>query len=164
MNVVIEGIDGAGKTRLAKFISSQLSIDYVDRDSLGCGPPTSHKDIIDRLERYLQVDGGVFDRHTAISQPIYGTLRDDEPLPEALIHAFYAQKPVIIYARCIDDGLEAHKPDADEDPGHLKSLAANYEKLLAMYDKWAANHAHIFYRQYADMKLVTQMVQGAFRR
>lgn len=164
MNIVIEGIDGSGKTMLARLISRQLSVDYVDRNSLGSGPPKSYQDIVDRLQRYLQIDGGVFDRHTAISQPIYGILRNDDPLPKDLIDEFYNQKPVIIYARCVDKGLANHRPETGEDPEHLASLKQEYNRLLSMYDSWAQNFAHIWYRKYEDAKLITRMVQGAIGR
>ena len=166
MNVVIEGVDGSGKTKLARIISQQVSLEYVDRARLGHGPPKSWEDVVNRLEQYLLEDTVVFDRHTAVSQPIYGSvLRNDEPLPSALITKFYRQKPVIIYARCISEGLEKHNINPDtESPDHLTALRDNYAQLLTRYDEWALKHAVIWYTDYYQASLIAQMVQGAFRR
>jgi len=164
MNVIVEGIDGAGKTMLAKAISRDLSIPFMDRDKLGRGVPKDFAEIVDRAEAYLQEDGVVFDRHTLVSQPIYGVLRNDPLLPTALLDAFYRQKNVIIYARCVDKKLEGHIPSPGDTEEHLVSLFNNYNRLLTIYDNWALAHTHIWYRNYEDTKLITRFVQGAFKR
>jgi thymidylate kinase len=165
MNVVIEGIDASGKTRLARAVAQQASLEYVDRSRLGHGPPKSPQDVISRLERYLQEDFVVFDRHTAVSQPIYGALREDPPLPAALIDAFYKSNPVIIYARCIQNRLKEHVVNAETDsPKHLTMLYANYDRLLAAYDQWAMKHALIWYTDYRQLKHIGRAVQGILGR
>ena len=163
MTVIVEGIDGSGKTTLAKHISRDLSIPFMDRDLLGRGVPKSFEEVVERLKKYLATDGVVFDRHTAVSQPIYGIIRNDPILPLELIRGFYSQNNIIIYARCLT-AFSAHKPSPGDTEEHLKSVATNWQSLLTRYDVWAASNAHIFYRRYEDEKLIIRMVQGAFKR
>lgn len=165
MNIVVEGIDGSGKTRLARLISNQVSLDYADRNVLGQGPPKDYLAIVERLKKYLDQTDVVFDRHTAVSQPIYGLMRDDAVLPEELIKQFYSQKPIIIYARCIEDGLKKHQVNLEtESQEHLQSLHDNYDRLLAEYDRWAMKHALIWYTEYSQGRQISLMVQGAMGR
>lgn len=164
MNVIVEGIDNTGKTTLAKAISRDLSIEFMDRTKLGRGVPTSFEQVVDRAERYLQEDGVVFDRHTCITQPIYGMLRDDPDLPKALLDAFYNEDNIIIYARCTGNVLVGHEPSPGDTEEHLRDIGDNYGALLAAYDKWAIEHAHIIYTNYNQTKLITRMVGGAFKR
>jgi hypothetical protein len=165
MIVVVEGIDASGKTKLARLISHQCSLDFADRAALGQGPPKNHKEIIDRLERYLQEDMCIFDRHTAISQPIYGALREDPPLPDALIDAFYAKNPVIIYARCVQYGLKNHQINPKTDTvEHMQQLNEHYGALLQAYDRWAMKHALMWYTNYTQGAYIARAVQGILGR
>lgn len=165
MIVVVEGIDGAGKTRLARTISAHISLQFADRKLLGQGPPESPEQMDERIRKYLQEDDVIFDRHPIISQPIYGTMRDDPPINPDYIAAFYAKNPVIIYARCVQDRLKNHEinPDTDSQK-HMKMLVENYDQLLQMYDEWAMKHALIWYTDYSQGAYVMRAVQGIMKR
>jgi hypothetical protein len=161
-NIILEGPDNAGKSTLAKFLRRAIQWPLKDRE----GKPPSRRSMIDKVERYLNIDGYIIDRHVVISQTIYGqALRDDLPIPFDLVSAFYAQPNLIIYCRCIDQGLEGHQPTMHEGGladtvDHCVELERNYERLIQLYDEWAIRHAHIVYTRYDQMEWILSMVRG----
>lgn len=148
MNIVLEGPDGGGKSTLALHLMEELNRNSSDPYLLqpGEGPPKFIDEINERLRRYALHKNAIFDRHPAVSQPIYSQLREvDNNMPDIdLVCAFYASKPLIIYCRSIT--AAHHVVKEGEDPTHIDALTKNYEQLVHLYDVWALQHAHFIYR------------------
>lgn len=141
MNIVLEGPDGGGKSTLADELSDYLG--YVVQR--GSGPPKAPNEINLRIENYLTFDERIFDRHPAVSQVIYDSIRGGGNLPDAtLLRRFYTQDNLFIYCRSTNADRHVVKPG--EDPKHIEVLTAKYRELVGLYDAWALKHAHVIYR------------------
>lgn len=155
MNVILEGSDGGGKSTLASTLSNALDM----RVKQGSGPPRQPGEIEARLRSYLELDDVIFDRHPAISQPIYGALRD-EPLSLEFLELerrFYDQPSLIIYCRSTD--VSRHRVKPGENPEHIAKLTANYALLVQLYDSWALKRAHMMYRIGDDPEVLIDIVR-----
>lgn len=160
MNIVLEGIDGTGKSTLAHHLKANLHCAVIPSE----GPPKYPGEIDDRLKRYASYDGLIFDRHPAVSQPIYGPMRDPyELLPTGhLVQSFYRSNPLIIYC---DPGKKRHthvRNEAVDTDEHLAQIEANYNQLLVAYRSWAINHAFLWYRIGDDVARVIIAVQSVW--
>lgn len=141
-NVVLEGPDGSGKSTLAKALGDALDM----RVQQGSGPPKRPGEIERRLREYLNMRGTIFDRHPAVSQVIYATLRDETTTAEymELVKKFYESTPVLIYCRSYD--VSRHVVKDGEDPEHIRKINDRYVELVRWYDSWALKRAHLIYR------------------
>lgn len=142
MNVVLEGPDGGGKSTLAELMSKATGM----RVQQGSGPPRAPGEIEGRLTQYLAMTGVIFDRHPAVSQPIYAGLRAETMSEEfwSLVDRFYTTHLVIVYCRSTSVARHVVKPG--EDPNHVAALTQRYQDLVRMYDSWATRRAHLTYR------------------
>lgn len=142
MNVVLEGPDGGGKSYLAEAIAEATGM----RIQQGSGPPRRPGEIEQRLRDYDVMEDVVFDRHPAVSQPIYARLRGETMSPEfwGLVDRFYRSQSIIIYCRAESPARHVVKPG--ENPEHIAAVHDRYPQLLSMYDEWAAKRAHLVYR------------------
>lgn len=142
MNVILEGPDGGGKSTLAGHLSKLWGLRLQE----GSGPPKKEGEIEQRLAGYLKMENTIFDRHPAVSEPIYTRIRQQEVSLEfkALTNAFYQQNNLFIYCRSTTNTRHVVKPG--EDPRHIEALNANYDTLIQLYDQWALRHAHHVYR------------------
>lgn len=156
VNIVFEGPDHSGKSTFAKTAAEALGMPYQKSS----GVPKTFEDVIDRARHYISLDGYVIDRHPCISQPIYGTLRNDPKFPQELIDEFHAQRPIIVYC-CANRGIKNHVPSPGDSLEHIAALNKNYEKICILYDLWASRRADIIYRQYSDLTRILNMLGGA---
>lgn len=142
MNVILEGPDGGGKSTLAGHLSKLWNLRLQE----GSGPPKKEGEIEQRLAGYLKMENTIFDRHPAVSEPIYTRIRQKQVSLEfkALTNAFYQQNNLFIYCRSTTNTRHVVKPG--EDPRHIEALNANYDTLVQLYDQWALRHAHHIYR------------------
>lgn len=153
MNIVIEGLDNSGKSRLAQFLHERLKWPMVNSK----GPP---KDPMGRATDQLSRDGVIFDRHVCISQPIYGKLRGDPQLPKDVIMRFYMQRPILIYCQG-PRNLENHIIKSHDTPAHLTAVENNFELLRQDYLEWAISRAHLFYRwSHDDPERILRFIKG----
>lgn len=160
MNVVCEGPDGAGKSTLAEALSRATGI----RVQQGSGPPRGSGEIERRLVTYLAMDDVVFDRHPAVSQTMYGAMRDEPASIEfrTLVDQFYQTQPLLIYCRATN--LDRHCVKPGEDPDHILKLTQRFTFLLGLYDRWALARAHLLYRVGDDPVDVVDVVSRARAR
>lgn len=142
MNVVLEGPDGAGKSYLAEAIARATGM----RVQQGSGPPKQPGEIERRMVDYSFMEDAVFDRHPAVSQPIYARIRGEDMSPEfwRLVDGFYRARPVVVYCRSESPARHVVKPG--ENPAHVAAVHERYPALVAAYDEWATRHAHLLYR------------------
>ncbi len=142
MNVVLEGADGGGKSTLAATLADALGM----RLQQGSGPPRGPGEVEARLREYNAMTGTVFDRHPAVSQVVYGTIRNDSRSAEfdRLVSEFYLTPSLFIYCRSTTPEHHVVKPG--ENPAHIETLTKKYDLLVSMYDGWALGHARLIYR------------------
>jgi hypothetical protein len=116
-----------------------------------------------RIDKYLNYQSVFFDRHPAISEAIYCSLRNAPgPDPER-VQAFYNTHPIIVYCRPPDgrDPMEGHEinPLVDTEE-HLSQVLDNYDTLLERYDEWALRRAHFVYRIGDDQDQLINALRG----
>lgn len=155
MNVILEGPDGGGKSTLAAYLGGALDL----RVQQGSGPPKNHQEIEDRLASYLAMDNLIFDRHPAVSQCIYGTLRGETMTAsfDRMVEQLYGQKPLFVYCRATD--ASRHVVKAGEDPAHIDVINRRYTTLVELYDRWALQHAQLIYRIGDDRSELTDIIR-----
>lgn len=66
-NIIVEGIDGTGKSYLVKILSELLQMEA----HWPGGPPSDDIDMVNRLNWQLNQDNTIFDRLTCISEACY---------------------------------------------------------------------------------------------
>jgi predicted HAD superfamily Cof-like phosphohydrolase len=144
--LVIEGADASGKSTLAKYLSRVFHSPVASSE----GPPKYPGEINERCIRYSQLPPStIFDRHPAISQPIYSrVLNRQNDLDFQHILQFYNQHPTIIYCDAVSTmlGSTLHQVKDHDREEHLHEVHEKYDELIATYRAWAIHHAHIIYR------------------
>lgn len=155
MNIVFEGPDNSGKSTLARYVANHVKKNII----LSEGPDKYPGEINERILRYEQLRGVIFDRHPCVSHPIYSSFRTITPIKPELLLRFYDSKPVFIYCRA--RGLEGHViKDHIDTADHLESITTNADGIARMYDEWATHHALIWYRVGDSMERILDLVQG----
>jgi hypothetical protein len=147
VSIIIEGPDATGKSTLCRYVRDRLRLHM----QIGEGPARHAGDINERITRYLAQSRKhtiVYDRHPAVSQPIYGTIRQQrDNVPHAeLLNEFYARKNIFVYCRSKMFNAHDHEVKAYDTPEHLSAVYNNYGVIVRMYDDWALEHANIIYR------------------
>jgi hypothetical protein len=146
MALIIEGMDNAGKSTLARFLSPITAI--VESE----GPAKYPGELIDRIARYGTYKDVVFVRHPCVSDPIYSAYRNNgDALPFQVISQFYEQGHTFVYCDPGSRGLKDHVVKEGESSHHLKMVEARYDDLLRLYRAWAIRRAHFIYRIGDDM-------------
>lgn len=155
--IVIEGVDAAGKSTLANYLARVLHAPI----QVSGGPPRHRGDTTERCERYAKLSPNtIFDRHPAISEPIYSSVLGREiDLDYEQVDAFYASNPLIIYCDGSDE-IEDHEVKAHEETQHVKKVRDHYVALLDAYRNWAIVYAHIIYRIGDSMERIERMVSA----
>lgn len=159
MNIVIEGPDGGGKSTLCELLSLHLGRVVV----AGEGPSKGPGDFDKRIRRLLQYHDVIFDRHPAVSGPIYNRFREgpqDNP-GLAVTRAFYAQPNFFVY--CHPTSATTWVPDNAEvdTPAYNKWLAANHSGICQEYELWALQCANVVYRVGDDLDKFVKLIKGA---
>lgn len=146
--IVLEGIDSSGKSTLARLLATRYRGWQVVTSE---GPAKSADEINDRITRYLEYPPQtIFDRHPLISEAIYGPIFGRPPWVRPRFHMlFWAQRPLIIYARPPRPRLLQQGNLAIDTPEYVENLRTNYDRVLAAYDEFFAPHpdasAYLFY-------------------
>jgi hypothetical protein len=157
VNIILEGPDNAGKTTLANALAKEIGWPIKHKE----GRPKTWILLLEKLRKYEAVDRMIVDRHPIISQSVYGLVaRNDPSIPTDFMDRFFERRDLIIYCRCISTQLEGHEPSDSDTPEHLKAIEENYQKILNVYDNWAAVACNIVYVDYDQMPGVIAMVKG----
>lgn len=146
MNIILEGPDGSGKSTLAKMLTRATGFPIVP----GEGPTKRAGEADERITRFMKHRNSIFDRHPAISGPIYDAFRPKAyPISPELIAQFYGSDVFIIY--CRGDEVLTHdtgdNPSGSDTPEYLAWLDEHHSKICQRYDAWAMDHAHFIYRK-----------------
>jgi hypothetical protein len=146
MNIILEGPDGSGKSTLAKLLSKATGYPLI----AGEGPPKYPGEIDERIARLATHRNSIFDRHPAISSPIYDQFRTNAaPISAELIAKFYCSDIFIIYCRGAE--ILTHdindNPSGSDTPEYLVWLERHHRLIFKSYEEWALEHAHFVYRK-----------------
>jgi hypothetical protein len=158
MNIIVEGPDGAGKSTLCQFLSTRLG-----RLVIGGEGPSRHIGDFDlRISRLLRCQEVIFDRHPAVSGPLYNKFREgpqDWPSVESL-RDFYSSSPIFLY--CHPTEATQHNADnaAVDTPEYLEWLTKNELGIRQEYERWALHHSHLTYRAGDDPYLILRALKG----
>lgn len=161
MNIVVEGPDGSGKSTLCKFLAQRLGRPIIP----GEGPSKHPGEFDERIQRMLGIGGSIFDRHPAVSGPIYNMFRD--PPQDWPSHAsqqdFYASSPIILY--CHPTGVTQHAASNEtvDTPSYLEWLDRYQWEINSQYEQWALRHAHVIYRVGDNLDQLVYALKGMCR-
>jgi hypothetical protein len=157
--IVIEGMDNSGKSTLGLGVAEYMGWAIQESE----GPPRSDEEINERVDRYARLEQFIFVRHPVSSNAIYGQVRSEgDPITLDRQLAFYDAKPILIYCDAGSRGLTSHVVKEHDTEKHLQDITENYNKLLALYRTWAAEHASFIYRIGDDMDLMIRQIHYAY--
>lgn len=152
--IILEGPDNSGKSTLANLILQEVPLILQQSE----GPEKFPGEMIERITRYAKMENVLYDRHPAISQPIYNMFREDAtPVPQDLIDQLMATKPLIIFCDNVagfDD--REHQVKAHDTPEHLAMVHEFDQKIRHQYRVWARVHAHHMYKIGDDFTPIIQ--------
>lgn len=152
MNIVIEGPDGSGKSTLVQHLLNHVPFTLQE----GAGPEKYPGEIIERAQRYLEMEHTLFDRHPIISQPIYGKFRSGSTtIPQEMVEEFYLQGNLIIYMYG-NAGPQVRKSyDSD---AHWQMIQQFDERIRNAYEEWASIYATVRYSvKSGDLDAITNL-------
>lgn len=154
--IIVEGMDGSGKTTLAQQLSFRLGKAPIKR-FVTSGGPTDFDSLVEQtketlMEFHNQVTQNqrpvvIYDRFPLISEAVYGTiLRGRNHFGDewdSLIALFLALDPIIIYCRPkIDFILQNIRETAE---GQMEGVVSRSRELINAYDElisWLQVKAH----------------------
>lgn len=136
--IIIEGMDGGGKTHLAKQLSKKLDL----RVRHFGPPPKSYREFYSRCVRSTFMFGRriIQDRCPFVSEVVYGSLREDVPEYNPWMKERIAVKqltneylnPIVIHCRPI--GHYLHHPENYDKDEYLSKIKKNWPLLQTKYD------------------------------
>lgn len=142
--IVVEGVDGSGKTNLVSRLCESFDIDWeekvVDKDTNPIGSISFKGWVENDLRQWPRA--AIYDRHRLISEPIYapimrGRLADgfDDPMWfSRQLRMFWKAHPVVIYCMPPPDVVAANVAREDtENEAVCKSIATLYWLYHADY-------------------------------
>jgi len=139
-NIIIEGVDGTGKTYIAKVLSEifDMPIHWPG------GPPKNLSEMLLRLHEQFEFRGMIFDRVTAISEACY---RENLSIDFAGIlrtcrQEMYRQNNLFIYC----NNIIGEDDSGYQDAAHQKSVKRRFEKIRLNYDLIFKDLPHLEYK------------------
>lgn len=132
MKIIVEGIDGSGKSVLTKQLARDLKMEIFWPG----GPPSNNLDIINKCKKQLAMDNIIFDRVTCISDQCYHIPMDATRLG---ILKFYLltmlEKSIVIYCTgCGELSNDGYNDKKHEEfvKKNINIIQFNYFKLMSM--------------------------------
>lgn len=145
LKIVVEGFDASGKSTLIKKIEDVFGLKHQK----GSGPEVYPGEMDERALRWLDLHGSkdfqVFDRHPCVSHPIYSRFTSVSPLNEAIRRQFYNKPSLIVYCCSPVFKAENHVVKEGESADHVSKVELHAPDMIAQYDAWALEHAHVLY-------------------
>ena len=159
MNIVVEGPDGTGKSTLCRFLSVALGRIVIN----GEGPSKGPGELDQRIVRMMHYQNVIFDRHPAVSGPIYQAFKGldaDTPSMPQLV-AFYGVPHLFVYAHpTMLTYHEEGNPSVDTKE-YLEWLRENELRINSSYEVWALTRAHFMYRAGDNLQQLANAIKGA---
>lgn len=149
MQIIIEGPDGSGKSTLIRALKEKTDWTVIE----GGGPEKYPFEVKERLERYLKAAldtpsyPKIYDRHPAVSHPIYGPLSGKTEYPPTSYNWVYELPHICVYCQAPKaDKLTNHEVGKYDTADHLTAISSNFSRITVAYDRWALTRAHIIHR------------------
>ena len=139
--VIIEGPDGAGKTRLTEALLDRYpKYRAAPRPCTSLGGPLGRDEMATYLELYGQLDQHIYDRYPSISGAVYDavfTRCPPKPLSDTLKSSFHwaAENARIIYCRPPTDNIVS----AVHASPQLIGVRQGIYRIIDTYDSLMAN-------------------------
>lgn len=171
-HVVVEGPDGGGKTSLVSKLATRLSLPIHTRASTSLGGPVPQVDewAIRDLRTMNRQPSSVYDRHPAISEPIYGPLVRGKAMGQLSNGEMVSRLRTRLMARafvvwCLPPfGVVQKNVSADRDmPGvvaHLPGIYLAYERLAA---RWKVNSFLYDYTRPNEVDRLLAILKGRIK-
>lgn len=148
MNIILEGPDASGKSTLATRLSDRFT-DMMIRPSPG--KPRDRFEAPTRAMIELQQDKMIFDRHTALSECVYGQFRPEgNTMPWSitntlLYHPAVRRRHIIVW--CVGEtDLSNHEIKDHDDLDHIDMVNANHAAIVSAYRNLLKDRADVQYR------------------
>lgn len=144
--IVLEGMDGSGKTSLARRLSDDLQLPIHERASTSIGGPVPNiwqwvmRDV---LTIHTQ-QPAIYDRHPLISQVIYGPIIRQKLEPEFTdpeARAIYRKWARNVFVVFCDPGDEAMSRSLSRDPNQMPGVLDMFPTLSLMYRVFFATYS-----------------------
>lgn len=153
--IILEGPDLSGKSTIGKKLETLLGMPIYHFG----GPPIDGVDLKNRIE--YAPKNYIYDRHPAISEQVYGTLKGRQSVipPTILTQHLIDNDPLIFYC---DPGLEyletkLHclntKPHKKED--HVRRVKENYTYIYNKYEEVMTSLSYVLMVVKVDFRYVT---------
>lgn len=153
--IVVEGMDGSGKSTLVKGIAENFKLTTHH----GGGPPKTLDEVYNCLARceLRMMQSCVQDRVTHISETVYGMFsRPDMAGAAMMALPHLAKARLVIYCRPPDNVIlynlgTTHAVKAHETPEHVAKVKADATHLIKIYDTVMAavsRATRVFYYDY----------------
>ena len=132
--IIVEGLDGSGKTTLVKHLYEELKLNLRPRFSTSLGGP--HEDLFDLVRKDFEHGVGVdhlYDRHPIISEIVYGSIIrgkfDSRLIGEEMQNWLREANPLLVM--CAPPGKEMVKNIMEGD--HMPGVKENIVPLMNGY-------------------------------
>lgn len=135
MMVIVEGVDGSGKTTLVNYLAGQFNL----RAEKSPGPVElgEYRAWIDTtIRREKAGETWIYDRHAFFSEPVYSILRREcnyqvqSPVTVSQMRALINCNPTVIYCRPFEETILEGLLGNDQ----MEGVPEYWEDLLRRYD------------------------------
>lgn len=158
MRIILEGPDASGKSTLAEHLSRASGLPII-RGTGPVKPGTASS----RFTEHDHVVNAIFDRHVRVSEYIYGPIFQRQVYDRDIWHVPFFRDARNLFIYCRNDSLLSHVATSSIDtPEYLEALQTHFARVVATYDAWAMDFAHIVYRK-GDL-ITPAMINSWIRR
>lgn len=143
MIIIVEGVDGVGKTTIAKELSEQLRLFYI-KESYIDNEYAKKTRVVDVLENILLDNNVIYDRTTLIDDIVYNFLNNKESDLSKYIDVIdtLLSHCILVHLE-LDEDIRKERFDKRGDEyitnDMIEKISENYNKLYDMFEK-----AHIY--------------------
>jgi hypothetical protein len=172
MHIIVEGPDGAGKTRLVKQIVSAYDMQIAKRASTSEGGPIVNVDQwVEDVETNILMSRRnktpfIFDRHAIISEPIYSLVLQRQTAEMFRIPWWVTARRQALYNHtlvvfCLPEyavlDRNVKDPTISQMPGVAENIHEIYMRYIHLWQNWGGPNIRYDYTR-GDVELFTQMI------
>lgn len=138
--IILEGPDGAGKTRLAQRLSEELKLPLLPRAATSLGGPIEGVDNwVEAQLRMPSLPRGLQDRHPLFSEIIYGPIVrgwvagkfNDPHWVQSMMTTLVSHRPIVVY--CLPPMGVVRENILSEPDEQMLGVVANIDGIYSQY-------------------------------